>query len=144
MNEGNSLKEVKNLKAVYSTEEDNLLNDFFVPCLSNSVRYDRISGFFSSILYPMIFRGIKNLVLKENSKIRLIIGFLPNNGKKILAKNDLELYAYLYDDTIINDINNQFEENEPMLKKNHLKLLGWLILNKKLEIKLGLLLDQNG
>lgn len=144
MNDGNSLKKVTNLKAVYSTEEDDLLKDFFIPCLSNSVRYDRISGFFSSILYPMIFRGIKNLVLKENSKIRLIIGFLPNNGKKILAKNDLELYAYLYDDTIINDINNQFEENEPMLKKNHLKLLGWLILNKKLEIKLGLLLDQNG
>jgi len=87
MTEFKGLKSIKNFKAVYSTEEDNLLNDFFIPCLSNSIKYDRISGFFSSILYPMIFRGIKDLILKEDSKIRLIIGFLPKIEKKIFSKN---------------------------------------------------------
>lgn len=144
MTEFKGLKSIKNFKAVYSTEEDDLLNDFFIPCLSSSIKYDRISGFFSSILYPMIFRGIKDLILKEDSKIRLIIGFLPKIEKKIFSKNNLELYDFLYNDDFINDVNEQFEKNEPLLKKNHLKLLAWLLLNKKIEIKLGLLIDDEG
>ncbi|MGQ4876039.1 MAG: DEAD/DEAH box helicase family protein [Promethearchaeia archaeon] len=137
------LKSIKNLKPVYSSESDNLLEDFFIPCLNNSIRYDRISGFFSSILYTMVFRGIKNFVLKRNSKMRLIIGYLPQVEKEILSKNREELKEYLNHKDIINDINEQFIKNEPLFEKNHLKLLGWLILNNKLEIKLALLTDEN-
>lgn len=138
------LPSIKNLKAVYSTEVDNLIEDFFIPCLSNSIRYDRISGYFSSILYPMIFRGIKELVLKEKSKIRLIIGFLPKKEKEIFIKNQDELEDYIQNEDFINNLVGNFIDSDPLLKKNHLKLLAWLLLNDKIEIKLGLLVNNKG
>lgn len=33
-----------NLKAAYYSDEDNLLVDFYIPVLSNSIKYDRIAG----------------------------------------------------------------------------------------------------
>ena len=37
----------------YSTSKDDLLNDFYVPALGHSVRYDRSAGFFSSGLVAL-------------------------------------------------------------------------------------------
>jgi hypothetical protein len=44
-----SLKEI-GLKISYSSESDDILNDFYVPVLETSKEYLRLSGFFSSTL----------------------------------------------------------------------------------------------
>ena len=36
------------LKRAYDSDSDDILNDFYIPILSNSVRYRRLAGFFSS------------------------------------------------------------------------------------------------
>ena len=36
------------LKHTYDSDEDNILNDFYVRVLSQTNRYDRLAGYFSS------------------------------------------------------------------------------------------------
>jgi hypothetical protein len=37
----------------YSTSKDNLFEDFYVPALERSTRYDRAAGFFSSAILAL-------------------------------------------------------------------------------------------
>jgi len=56
-----SLKEL-NLKPDYDSDEDDILNDFYVPILSQSVIYRRLAGFFSSTTLAVAARGISNFI----------------------------------------------------------------------------------
>ena len=60
-----SLKDLK-IKEFYSTdidsEREKLLQQFIVPCLRKSVKYDRISAFYSSYILIYQFLGLKELV----------------------------------------------------------------------------------
>ena len=38
-------------KASYNKADNNIAEEFYLPCMSSSVKYDRISGFFSSTIY---------------------------------------------------------------------------------------------
>jgi len=92
----------------------------------------------------MIFRGIINFVKKNDSEVRLIIGFLPKREREIFS-NDLNHLEEIFNrETIIDELVNQFEANDPLFEKNHLKLLAWMLLNNKIKIKLGLLIDDKG
>jgi len=55
----------------YSTSKDDLLNDFYVPALGHSVRYDRSAGFFSSGLVALAPLAFSHFI-ESGGKIRLI------------------------------------------------------------------------
>ena len=55
----------------YSTSKDDLLNDFYVPALGHSVRYDRSAGFFSSGLVALAPLAFSHFI-ENGGKIRLI------------------------------------------------------------------------
>jgi hypothetical protein len=52
-----SLQSVK-IKPVYYSDDDNLLEEFYVPVLSKAIKYDRIAGYFSSNTLAIAARGI--------------------------------------------------------------------------------------
>lgn len=59
------------LRSAYATSSDSLLDDFYVPCLSGSIRYDRLAGFFSSAviaLAPLAFADF----FRRGGKARLV------------------------------------------------------------------------
>ena len=56
-----SLKDIE-LKKSYDSDEDNILQDFYIPILSNSVKYYRIAGFFSSSSLAVAARGISKFI----------------------------------------------------------------------------------
>ena len=56
-----------NFKAVYNSEEDNILEDFYIPALSNSVSYDRAVGYFDAKMLTSAASGLG--------------AFIANNGK---------------------------------------------------------------
>ena len=66
------LKDCK-FRAVYRTESDNLLEDFYIPALQASVRYDRAVGFFSSAMLSYAGQGIAALA-NAGGRMRLIFG----------------------------------------------------------------------
>lgn len=61
-----------NIKPGYNSDESNLIDDFYNPCLSESMYYDRVAGYFSSNALKYLTKGIESLIAKRG-KYRLII-----------------------------------------------------------------------
>ena len=60
------------LKDTYKdTRGDNLLEDFYIPCLSNSSEYTRIVGYFSPSVFLIAARGL-SAFLQNEGKINLL------------------------------------------------------------------------
>lgn len=121
----------------YDSNEQNIVRDFYLPVLKECVKYDRISGFFTSSSLLISFRGFEQIV-KNKGKIRMIVS--PR-----LNKADVEVMNDFYTD-IDGYLASKFEdelfklENE---KYDPKKLLGWLLSNDILEIKVALI-KKNG
>jgi len=49
-----------------SSDSNDVLQDFYIPILSNSVEYCRLAGFFSSTSLAIAARGILGLIKIEN------------------------------------------------------------------------------
>lgn len=59
------------LKSSYSSSQDSLTEDFYVPCLNVSNRYDRAVGYFSSAVFLLIQTTLPNFVMR-GGKMRII------------------------------------------------------------------------
>jgi len=126
------------LKKNYTSYNDQILNSFFIPVLSNSCKYDRISGFFSSKLYPLVFCGLKEFI-KINGKIRLISGFIPYDEIDLIGKKFDEIK-----EIYLSKLNKEIINLTKIPKNLHLHLLGYLLVNNLIEIKLALILNKDG
>ena len=63
-----SFEDIK-IKSTYRTNIDNILEDFLIPALKQSVKYKRAVGFFSSTVLIKLSHGISGLV-KNNGKMQ--------------------------------------------------------------------------
>ena len=141
------------LKPVYSTDEDNLLEDFYLPALSASASYDRAVGFFSAAMLSLASQGIAALVERAGS-MRLIIG-ASLQPEETVAINE----GYLQRETadrLCRSIVATVENISDALTRNRLESLAWLVASGHLDIrvalrengmfhdKLGVLTDANG
>ncbi len=110
--------------------EDNFLSDFYLPALKNSMRYDRVAGYFSPKSLSAVAEGMSQFI-QNKGKYRLIF------SKHINSEEDYESikagYTNQFDDELLDDI----KKLELMLKDNPRKILGWMIANDFLEIKIG-------
>jgi hypothetical protein len=61
------------LKQQYRTDRDDLITDFFIPCLSSSIEYDRAVEYVTLKSISTLSLGLQNLV-QNDGKIRLITG----------------------------------------------------------------------
>ena len=60
-------------KSVYKSDEDNILEEFYVPALSVATQYDRAVGFFSASTISYAGQALSTFVA-SGGKIRLILG----------------------------------------------------------------------
>ena len=129
-----SFKDIKdNLKTSYNSARTgvNLVEDFYVPVLSNANKYDRISCYFNSTSLALSSRGISKFI-EHGGHMRLICGnHLSPNDYHIIDNADL-LKDYV-DQKFLDD----YRSLEEGFKKDHIKLLGWMIANNLLEIKIA-------
>lgn len=122
-----SLKDL-DLKPVYYSDECMLLTDFYIPALSNSIKYDRIAGYFCSNTLAIAAKGIAGLI-NNGGKLRLITNV-------VLSEEDQEAIK----EAILNkekEVLVEIDELEDQLQRDHIKMLGWMIKNKLLEIKVA-------
>jgi superfamily II DNA or RNA helicase len=121
------------LKSSYSSDHDDLLNDFYIPVLTNSIQYDRIAGFFTSSSLSYAARGIAGLI-RNDGYMRLITS-------PYLKDEDIEVIKRFYsgDESLLNDLLIRDLDNlDDILENNHLQALYWLLANNRLEIKIAL------
>lgn len=127
-----------NLKYNYSSIASNLLDDFYIPVLSEAVKYDRIAGYFNSTSLAIAARGLSNFITNDG-KMRILCGAQ-------LDEDDLN--SILNANKIKEQISTSFLKDINTLKngfvKNHVKLLAWMIANNDLEIKIAIKKDNDG
>lgn len=128
-----SLKDIDSLiKSDYFSANENLIEGFYNLALAESVKYDRLSGYFSSASLSVAAKGMTKLI-ENDGHIRLLCGVElskddwnsisnPEQFKDIINKNFLDEYENLEDELIW----------------NYTKVLGWMIANEILEVKIGL------
>jgi DNA phosphorothioation system restriction enzyme len=123
----------------YRTGRDDLVRDFFIPCLESSVLYRRAAGYFTSSGLALAARGVASLASRWG-KMRLVVSpYLepadvdalqtaasnPTNALRAIAARSLA------------DI-------EDALIKDRLNALAWLAATGLLEIKLAIRLNVQG
>lgn len=106
-----------------------LVNSLFIPALEESVRYDRITGDFSSAILTLLTGGLEDFI-DQGGKIRLIPGAeLQEEDVKAIEKG----YS---DDTIKESID--WGKVKKGMKEEVLEALAWLISNGHLEVRVGI------
>ena len=126
------------IKSDYRSRLDNVIKDFYVPVLKQSVLYKRAVGFFSSTALVEMSAGICGLV-KNGGKIQLIAS--PH-----LSANDIEAInngLKRRDDVIEEALIRQLSEPIGAEETARLNLLSNLIAAGVLEIKIAFLETDN-
>jgi len=127
------------IKSSYDSDDDDILNDFYIPVLGNSVEYCRLAGFFSSSALAVAARGIRGL-LKNDGKMKLIACAILRKEDVEAIKEGLEKPEEVIKRASINDIDSIEDE----FVRNHVMALGWLIAKQKLEIRIAIVEDKRG
>lgn len=143
MSNGFSLKDIQidtqyDSEDYYDEDPEYILNNFYRPCLSKSVSYDRIAGFFSSSTFSVISKGLMSFVLNKG-KMRLITSpYISAEDKDAIIEGERTK------DEVIEEclIDNIFSEGGEL--DEYSELLGWMVANNRLEVKIAIMYDVNG
>ena len=113
------LKDI-NIKAVYNSEDDNILEDFYIPALSQCIAYDRAVGYFDAKMLTSAASGLSEFIA-HNGKMKLICG-------STLTEDEYTAISEGYDQREIKDrISTTFteivENATDALTQNQLKTL---------------------
>ncbi len=146
----NKLLKDLNLKKSYdpSIDGSDIINDFYIPCLSASIRYDRCSAYFSSAVLRQFSKGLENFYYNKGH-IRFIFSCEILEEEMI---NIINAYAAKMDymaDSLDNSLENSYElANLSYLIKHNLAdvKIAFMIKNKSalMHIKSGLFEDECG
>lgn len=126
------------LKSEYCSEIDNLGQDFFVPCLTNSKVYHRAAGYFSTGALRSWAGAIKNLLLEKVSIRLLISPELPEKDWNMLRNaTDPEKRANFFDAGVERFLAKAMAWSEGLdpSEQELGDLLTWLVAKEKLEIR---------
>lgn len=118
-----------NILPEYHTVEDNIIEDFYIPCLANSVSYNRITGFFAGITFQMLAKGLSKLIT-NGGQMRMIISTR-------LSQQDEEAIRQGYTEREVVEKNflERFKDPTDEFEKGYLSLLTYLISHCILDIR---------
>ncbi len=113
----------------FNNYEDTLLEEFYIPALSESVSYKRVAGYFSSNALAAAAVGFKKYFENGGHKIELVCCAQLSEDDQRTIKEAIEQK----EKEIIYEIENMGD----VLKKGHLDILAWMIKYDKIEIKVA-------
>ena len=127
------------LRVSYRSGRDDLVRDFYVPCLERAVLYRRAVGYFTSSSLATAARGVASLVARHG-KMQLVAS--PH-----LEEADIEALNLAKENpagVLRKVVQRSLGEIEDLLERERLNALAWLIANGALEIRLALRMDEKG
>lgn len=118
----------------YNKAEHDIANEFYLPCMRNSVRYDRISGYFGSTIYIIAWDALKEF-MENGGKMRLICSPYISEADELALSQG---YSARGDEILANAI---IKEVESMLESPNLsapsKLLAYLVVEGIIDVKIA-------
>lgn len=123
------------LKAVYKTGDDDLLHDFYFPCLRAAVQYDRAVGFFSAAMLSCAAQGL-SVFARNGGHVRLVVGadLEDDEEEAYLRGEDLGRLWDRMDQTLESIWANVADD----LFARRLDVLSYLVASGQLQIKVAL------
>ena len=121
------------LKQEYRSDRDDVVAEFFIPCLSNSIQYDRTIEFVSVKSLSTLTFGLEN-IQDHHAKIRLVTGHR-------FSTSDLNAIVRLFDqrnDRKFNGKINLDNKIGSMIRDNKIVQLKKIIEEFKVEIKVAI------
>ena len=125
-------------KLNWISSKDNLIDDFYKPCLSNCEKYQRLSGYFSSTSFANVVYEILEFIEKKG-KIELITSPNLSQIDKKIFEQSVQDAENLLSNIFFKDLKNDPEN----LKIHFAKLMAYMLTNKiegtsQLEIKIAI------
>ena len=112
------------LKQEYRSDVDDVVSEFFIPCLTNSIQYDRTVEFISIKSLSTLTFGLGN-IQDHHAKIRLVSGHR-------FSTTDLNIIKKLFDQRI----SHRFNGN--LIRDHKITELQKIINDFKVEIKIAI------
>lgn len=127
-----SYKDIYLIKREYRSLSDDIVGEFYIPVLEESVSYKRAVGYFTSNALNEISKGIQGLI-KSNGRMKLIVSPYLNEDDIEEIEKGYSLRGKV-EEVILKTITN-FEENDKSGER--LSLLAYLISAGFLDIKVA-------
>jgi DNA phosphorothioation system restriction enzyme len=129
------------LRMSYRSDEQDLLEEFYIPCLAVSVVYSRAVGFFSSSSLTVAAKGL-HVFLRGGGIMRLVASPLMSMEDVEAIRTGYATRSVVEEQALVRELEGDFEH----LVKKRLELLAWLIQYNRLDIKIASCdkLDQPG
>jgi len=113
------------LKEEYRSDRENLIEEFFIPCLDNCIEYDRAIEYATLKSLTGYYFGLKSF-LENKVQIRIVTGHR-------FRTSDLNIFSKLYGKK-----NTSFPLKLPPTKEKKLSVLNKMIETNKLKIKIAI------
>lgn len=113
------------LKEEYRSDRDDIISEFFIPCLSNCIEYDRCIKYVSVESFSTLTLGFENFV-KNQAKMRVVTGHR-------FRASDLNVLTRM-----MSNHKSEFRFNLSFFGDDKNKLLKDMITNHKLEVKIAI------
>ena len=125
------------LERSYHSAADDVLNSLYLPCLKNSISYQRITGFFSGVTFQILAQGLTPLIT-QGGKMKLIISTR-------LSQEDEEAIKRGYDERelVERDMLSRMADPTDEFEKGYLSLLTYLIANDILDVRVAVVRSEN-
>ncbi len=114
-----------NLKEEYRSDTDDIISEFFVPCLSNCIEYDRCIEYVSVKSLTTLALGFENFT-NNQAKMRIITGHR-------FRASDLDLLSKL-----MSNKKNEFRINGNFIRESKIRKLQDVVANNKLQVKIAI------
>jgi superfamily II DNA or RNA helicase len=122
------------LRYYYRSDKNNLLNDFYIPCLSESIHYSRAVGFFTSSSLSVAARGL-NVFIKRGGTVRLVASPALSEDDIAAIQQGYRKREEVIEESLVRAIRD-VEMPDPV--RQRLGFLAWLIAEGMLDIKIAI------
>jgi len=120
------------IKHSYTSEKDDIICHFYVPVLKEAVYYRRITGYFSSSSFLTAAAGLAQFI-RNNGHLQFIMNVVLTDEDY----DQIEKGTLSPDEILKKRLIEDLDSLEDECRKDHAKVLGWLIANGYLEVKIG-------
>jgi len=135
-----------NLEDAYDSGSSgsDVLRDFYIPVMSEAIRYDRLTGYFSSTILALAARGVAGLV-RNGGRMRLVSSpQFTEQDIEVLSSNPSEIEI----DNLISDrfqhLVSDVDGLADYIAQDHLRAFAWMLKQGYLEVRILVPRDFDG
>lgn len=133
-----SLKKLE-LKGTYDSIVDDLYNDFFNRVLSESKQCSRVGGFFTSRNFAACADGLSNFIKNDGTMKLVLTPFFTSEDVDAIKQG-----LSTKEDKIVDNWIHELGQIKEKFEEDHTKALAWMLKNDLLEIRVAVLVDEQG